>query len=67
MAETKHGKIDKVSGINGKFKRSKPRSRTAPARKVVLSAEDRKAYEELVQGREERGRTYDRHLPSDKK
>lgn len=56
-----------MSGTNGTFKRAKPRSRVAPARTVVLSPEDRKAYEDLVQGREERGRTYDRHLPSDKK
>ena len=56
-----------MTGTNGTFKRAKPRARTAPARRVVLSAEDRKAYEELAQGRDERGRTYDRHLPSDKK
>jgi hypothetical protein len=56
-----------MSGTTGTFKRAKPRSRTAPARRVVLSPEDRKAYEELAQDRDERGRTYDRHLPSDKK
>jgi hypothetical protein len=56
-----------MSGTTGTFKRAKPRSRTAPARTVVLSPEDRKAYEDLLQGREERGRTYDRHLPPDKK
>ena len=49
------------------FKRAKPRQRTAPARKVELSAEDRKAYEALAESREERDRTYTRHLPADSK
>jgi len=50
-----------------KFKRAKSRQKTAPAKRVVLSPEARAAYEALAQEREERGRTYDRHLPSDKK
>jgi hypothetical protein len=56
-----------MTGTNGTFKRAKPRQRTAPAKRVVLSPEDRKAYEDLLQGRDERGRSYERHLPSDKK
>jgi hypothetical protein len=56
-----------MSGSNETFKRAKPRQRTAPAKRVVLSPEDKKAYEELAQGRDERDRNYSRHLPSDKK
>jgi hypothetical protein len=56
-----------MTGANETFKRAKPRQRTAPAKRVVLSAEDRKAYEELAQGRDARGRTYEQFLPSDKK
>ncbi len=56
-----------MTGTNGTFKRAKPRQRTAPAKRVVLSAEDRKAYEDLAQGRDQRGRSYEQYLPSDKK
>ena len=56
-----------MTGTNGTFKRAKPRQRTAPAKRVVLSAEDRKAYEEVAQERDQRGRSYERYLPSDKK
>ena len=49
------------------FKRAKPRQRTAPAKRIVLSPEDKKAYEELAQSREERDRNYTRHLPADNK
>ncbi len=50
-----------------KYKRAKSRQRTAPAKRVVLSPEAKAAYETLAQERDARGRTYDRHLPSDKK
>lgn len=56
-----------MSGANETFKRAKPRQKTAPARRVVLSAEDKKAYEELAQGRQERAKAYEQFLPSDKK
>ncbi|WP_210484192.1 hypothetical protein [Microvirga antarctica] len=49
------------------FKRAKPRQRTAPAKRVILSAEDRKAYEELAKARDERERNYTFHLPADMK
>ena len=56
-----------MSTENGKYKRAKPRQKTAPAKRVVLSLEAKAAYETLARERDERGRTYDRHLPSDKK
>jgi hypothetical protein len=56
-----------MTGTNETFKRAKPRQKTAPAKRVVLSAEDRKAYEDIAQGRHERGRSYEQYLPSDKK
>jgi hypothetical protein len=48
------------------YKRAKPRPRTAPAKRVILSAEAKQAYEALAREREERGRNYDRHLPSER-
>ena len=56
-----------MSTENKKYKRAEPRQETAPARRVVLSPEAKAAYEALARERDERGRTYDRHLPSDKK
>jgi hypothetical protein len=56
-----------MTGPTETFKRAKPRQRTAPARSVVLSPEDRKAYEELAQSRDEREKNYTRHLPADSK
>jgi hypothetical protein len=56
-----------MNTANEKFKRAKSRQKTAPAKRVVLSPEAREAYEALAQERDERGRTYGRHLPSDKK
>ena len=56
-----------MSTANQKYKRAKSRQKTPPANRVVLSPEAKAAYETLAQEREERGRSYDRHLPSDKK
>lgn len=61
------GHNEHMSTANQQYKRSKPRQRTSPAKRVVLSPEAKEAYETLAQDREERGRNYDRHLPSDKK
>jgi hypothetical protein len=52
---------------NEKYKRAKSRQKTSPAKRVVLSPEAKAGYETLAREREERGRIYDRHLPSDKK
>ena len=49
------------------FKRAKPRQRTAPGKRIVLSDEQKKAYEALAESRDERERNYTRHLPADKK
>ena len=56
-----------MSTANEKYKRAKPRQKTAPAKRIVLSAEEKEAYEAAAQERDERGRNYDRHLPSDKR
>ncbi len=56
-----------MSTANDKYKRAKSRQKTAPAKRVVLSPEAKAAYETLSRERDERGRSYDRHLPSDKK
>ena len=48
----------------------KPSSRTkktAPVRRVALSDEAKKAYEELVNSRDEREKTYERHLATDRR
>ena len=48
----------------------KPKSRTkkaAPVRRITLSPEALKAYEDLVNRRDERERTYERHLATDRR
>jgi len=41
--------------------------KTAPVRRVPLSEEAKKAYEELVNRRDERARTYEQHLATDRR
>ena len=48
------------------FLKQPPRKK-APVKRVVLSAEAKKAYEELVQQRDDRDREYARHLAADNK
>jgi hypothetical protein len=48
------------------FKKA-PRKKTPPAKRVTLSAEARKAYEEMMQSRDERDRSYGQFLPADGK
>lgn len=48
----------------------KPTSRTkktAPVKRITLSEEAKKAYEELVNRRDERARTYEQHLATDRR
>jgi hypothetical protein len=48
----------------------KPPSRTkktAPVRRITLSEEAKTAYEELVNRRDERERTYEQHLATDRR
>jgi hypothetical protein len=52
-----------LSDVNGKFKRPPSRTRKIkPARHIGVSAEAKKAYEDIVNGRDEREKTYGRHL-----
>lgn len=51
-----------------RFKRPPSRrSKTAPVKRVTLSPEAAKAYEKLVQERDEKERDYARHLAADNK
>ena len=43
------------------------RKKTAPVKRVVLSADAAKAYEKLVKDRDDRQRDYGRHLAADNK
>ena len=50
------------------FKKASSRTKkTAPVRRVALSDEAKKAYEELVIRRDERARTYEQHLATDRR
>ncbi len=51
---------------NGQFKPAKDRRKKAPVKRVVLSPDAKRAYEQLVQERDARDRDYTRHLPPDK-
>ena len=55
----------KSSGGAEPFKRP-PRRKSEPVKKVSLSPEARRQYEELAQRRDERQRSYEGHLPTDK-
>jgi hypothetical protein len=59
--------MDKPKNTGGAepFKRA-PRRKKEPVKKVALSPEARRQYEELAQQRDERQRTYEGHLPGDK-
>jgi hypothetical protein len=56
-----------LSETSERFKRAKARKKPVPVKRVVLSAEDKKAYEDLVRGRDERERDYGRHLAEERK
>ena len=49
-----------------RFQKQPPRKR-APAKRVTLSADAKKAYEDLIQKRDERDRDYAVHLSQDNK
>lgn len=49
-----------------RFLKQKPR-RATPAKRVSLSEDAKRAYEELIQKRDEREREYARHLSQDNK
>jgi hypothetical protein len=48
-----------------KFQRTKPRSKTKPARRVILSEEERRSIEQAATEMAKRDETYTRHLPTD--
>ena len=50
------------------YKKAPSRTKkTAPVRRITLSEEAKKAYEELVNRRDERARTYEQHLATDRR
>ena len=49
-----------------RFKKA-PRKKATPAKTVTLSAEARRAYEEMMRSRDERDRSYGQFLPADAK
>lgn len=55
-----------VSEPSGKFK-APPRRKSQPAKKVAVSEEAKRQYEEAAGQRENQQRTYGVHLPADKK
>jgi hypothetical protein len=48
-----------------KFQRARPRTKTKPARRVVLSEEERRKIEQAATETAKRDETYTRHLPTD--
>jgi hypothetical protein len=48
-----------------KFQRAKPRSKTKPARRVILSEEERRKLEEAATEMAKKDEAYTRHLPTD--
>ena len=48
-----------------KFQRAKPRAKTQPARRVVLSDEERRKIEQAATETAKKDETYTRHLPTD--
>jgi len=48
-----------------KFQRAKPRAKTAPARRVMLSEEERRKIEQMSTETAKKDETYTRHLPAE--
>jgi hypothetical protein len=52
-----------MSDVNGKYKKAPSRTKkTKPARTIGVSPEAKKAYEDIVNGRDAREKAYGRHL-----
>lgn len=51
-----------MAEITSQFKK-KPRQAAPKGKRVAISPEARQAYEEQIRARDERDRTYTRHLP----
>ena len=56
-----------MTDTNGRFKRATPRKKTASVKRVTLSDDAKKKYEELVRVRDEREQTYGQHLAEERK
>lgn len=56
-----------MSDVNGRYKKAPSRKKTAPVRHIGLSAEAKKAYEDLVRERDQREQAYGRHLAASDK
>ncbi len=48
-----------------KFQRAKPRAKATPARRVMLSEEERRKIEQAATETAKKDETYTRHLPAD--
>lgn len=51
-----------MAGANDIYRPAKDRRKKAPVKRVVLSPEAQQSYEALVREKDERDRTYSRHL-----
>ncbi len=57
-----------MNTANSTYKKPSSRTKkTAPVKRITLSEEAKKAYEELVNRRDERVRTYEQHLATDRR
>jgi hypothetical protein len=56
-----------VNETNERFKRAKAQRKSASVKRVTLSDEAKKKYEELVKARDEQERSYGRHLAEERK
>jgi hypothetical protein len=57
-----------MNTANSTYKKPSSRTKkTAPVRRITLSEEAKRAYEELVNRRDERERTYEQHLATDRR
>jgi hypothetical protein len=66
MLGAKHGAAG-MTTTPDKFKRAKAPRRASPGKRVTVSEEQRRAYEETVRGIEDREREHARFLPNDLK
>jgi hypothetical protein len=56
-----------VNGSNERFKRASTRKKAAPVKRIAVSADAQRNYEELMRERDERQRVYGRFLGTDNK
>ncbi len=57
-----------MNTANNTYKKPSSRTKkTAPVRRITLSEEAKKAYEEMVSRRDERAKTYEQHLATDRR